>query len=68
VDRRRAAGACARRWADSWEPVGWTSDFATAMPVGMALASTWDTDFPQTAPGDIRLTGSVEVAQAALLK
>ena len=23
---------------DSWEPAGWTSDFATAMPVGMALA------------------------------
>lgn len=29
---------------DSWEPAGWTSDFATAMPVGMALASTWDTE------------------------
>jgi len=27
---------------DSWEPAGWTSDFATAMPVGMALASTWN--------------------------
>jgi beta-glucosidase len=27
---------------DSWEPAGWTSDFATAMPVGIALAATWD--------------------------
>ncbi len=29
---------------DSWEPAGWTSDFATAMPVGIALASTWNTE------------------------
>ena len=27
---------------DSWEPAGWTTDFATAMPVGIALAATWD--------------------------
>ena len=27
---------------DSWEPAGWTSDFATAMPVGIALAATWN--------------------------
>ena len=27
---------------DSWEAAGWTSDFATAMPVGIALASTWN--------------------------
>src|SRR6185436_12353295 len=27
---------------DSWSPAGWTSDFATAMPVGIALASTWN--------------------------
>jgi beta-glucosidase len=32
---------------DSWEPAGWTSDFATAMPVGMALASTWDTELAE---------------------
>ena len=29
---------------DSWSPAGWTTDFATAMPVGMALASTWNVD------------------------
>jgi beta-glucosidase len=28
---------------DSWAPAGWTSDFATAMPDGIALAATWDT-------------------------
>jgi beta-glucosidase len=27
---------------NSWEPAGRTDDFATAMPVGIALASTWD--------------------------
>ena len=27
---------------DSWEPAGWTTDFATAMPDGIALAATWD--------------------------
>ena len=32
---------------DSWQPAGWTSDFATAMPVGMALASTWDTELAE---------------------
>ena len=32
---------------DSWEPAGWTSDFATAMPVGIALASTWDTELAE---------------------
>ncbi len=26
---------------DSWEPAGWTSDFATALPTGIALAATW---------------------------
>ena len=32
---------------DSWEPAGWTSDFATAMPVGVALASTWDPELAE---------------------
>ena len=32
---------------DSWEPAGWTSDFATAMPVGIALASTWDPELAE---------------------
>ncbi|HEU5077957.1 MAG TPA: glycoside hydrolase family 3 C-terminal domain-containing protein [Opitutaceae bacterium] len=27
---------------DSWEPAGRTDDFVTAMPVGMALAASWD--------------------------
>jgi len=27
---------------DSWSPAGWTNDFATAMPVGIALAATWN--------------------------
>jgi beta-glucosidase len=26
----------------TWEPIGATNDFATAMPVGMALASSWN--------------------------
>jgi len=29
---------------DSWTPAGWTSDYATAMPVGIALAASWDVD------------------------
>ena len=32
---------------DSWSPAGWTSDFATAMPVGMALASTWNVELAE---------------------
>ena len=32
---------------DSWAPAGWTSDFATAMPVGMALASTWNVELAE---------------------
>jgi beta-glucosidase len=32
---------------DSWEPAGWTSDFATAMPVGVALASTWSPELAE---------------------
>jgi len=32
---------------DSWEPAGWTSDFATAMPVGVALASSWDPELAE---------------------
>ncbi len=32
---------------DSWNPAGWTSDFATAMPVGMALASTWNVELAE---------------------
>src|SRR5882672_3413164 len=32
---------------DSWEAAGWTSDFATAMPVGIALASTWNIDLAE---------------------
>ena len=27
---------------DSWENAGWTNDFATAMPVGIALGASWD--------------------------
>ncbi len=30
--------------ADSWKPAGWTNDFATAMPAGIALAATWNPD------------------------
>ena len=47
VDRRRAAGRARGGGLDSWEPAGWTSDFATAMPAGMALASTWDTELAE---------------------
>jgi beta-glucosidase len=32
---------------DTWEPAGRTDDFATAMPVGLALASTWDVALAQ---------------------
>jgi beta-glucosidase len=32
---------------DSWSPAGWTSDFATAMPVGIALASTWNVELAE---------------------
>jgi beta-glucosidase len=32
---------------DSWEAAGWTNDFATAMPVGMALASTWNVELAE---------------------
>jgi beta-glucosidase len=32
---------------DSWQPAGRTDDFATAMPVGIALASTWNPDLAQ---------------------
>lgn len=33
---------------DTWEPAGRTDDYATAMPVGMALASTWDPSLAET--------------------
>lgn len=39
---------------DSWEPAGRTDDFVTAMPVGMALASTWN---PQLAEEYGRVVG-----------
>ena len=42
---------------DSWEPAGWTNDFATAMPVGMALASTWDTELAEAYGRDGRGRG-----------
>ncbi|MCG6920462.1 MAG: glycoside hydrolase family 3 C-terminal domain-containing protein [Acidobacteria bacterium] len=32
---------------DSWAPAGWTTDFATAMPDGIALAATWDTEIAE---------------------
>lgn len=32
---------------DSWSPAGWTSDFATAMPVGIVLASTWNVELAE---------------------
>jgi beta-glucosidase len=32
---------------NSWNPAGWTNDFATAMPIGMALASSWDTSLAE---------------------
>jgi len=38
---------------DSWSPAGWTSDFATAMPVGMALASTWNVDLAEAYGGTV---------------
>lgn len=30
--------------ADSWDPVGGSDDFATAMPSGIGVAATWDTE------------------------
>ena len=32
---------------DSWSAAGWTSDFATAMPVGIALAATWNVELAE---------------------
>jgi len=32
----------------SWESAGWTNDFATAMPVGITLAATWNNELAQT--------------------
>ncbi len=32
---------------DSWSPAGWTNDFATAMPVGIALAATWNQELAE---------------------
>lgn len=32
---------------DSWESAGLTSDFATAMPAGIALAATWNVDLAE---------------------
>ncbi|HVU16717.1 MAG TPA: glycoside hydrolase family 3 C-terminal domain-containing protein [Candidatus Didemnitutus sp.] len=32
---------------DTWEPAGRTDDFATAMPVPIALASTWDSSLAE---------------------
>ena len=29
---------------DSWNPAGWTTDSASYLPTGIALASTWNTD------------------------
>jgi beta-glucosidase len=31
-----------------WKPAGRTDDFATALPVGVALAATWDPDLAKT--------------------
>ncbi len=40
--------ACARRSSvDSWAPAGWTTDFATAMPTGIALAATWSPELAE---------------------
>lgn len=27
---------------DSWKPAGWSNDFSTALPAGIALAATWN--------------------------
>lgn len=29
---------------DSWDPAGWTTDFATYLPTGTALAASWDVE------------------------
>lgn len=33
---------------DTWEPRGWTSDFATFYPAGGAIAATWNTEMAYT--------------------
>ncbi len=33
---------------DSWESAGWTSDFATALPTGTALAATWSSELAES--------------------
>jgi beta-glucosidase len=38
---------------DSWKPVGHTDDFATALPVGAALAATWNVDLARSYGGVI---------------
>lgn len=45
---------------DSWNPAGRTDDFATAMPVGICLAATWD-------PEMARLSG-LTIGQEALVR
>jgi len=32
---------------DSWSPAGWTTDYATAMPTGIALAATWSPELAE---------------------
>ena len=32
---------------DSWAPAGWTTDYATAMPTGIALAATWSPELAE---------------------
>lgn len=39
--------------ADSWKPAGRTDDFATALPVGAALAATWNVDLARAYGGVI---------------
>jgi beta-glucosidase len=39
--------------ADSWKPAGRTDDFATALPVGAALAATWNVDLAHAYGGVI---------------
>ncbi|MBI2512761.1 MAG: glycoside hydrolase family 3 C-terminal domain-containing protein [Opitutae bacterium] len=38
---------------DSWKPAGRTDDFATALPVGAALAATWNVDLARAYGGVI---------------
>lgn len=38
---------------DTWDPAGRTDDFATWMPVSMALASTWNVDLAEAYSGVI---------------